>query len=236
MDSHGEYVGQIHPPFSDRTSAMTAAPFLVRAKKFGFMVFATAVVFLLFWGASALFEVRWLLWTGYAVAGLAMLAGGYEAITARLAPCPYCNKPIGTIADITLLASDENKRFECDQCHELLISNKGELRAFRETDAEDFQKYDAPVFTGGVWPTECIVCGCPATRTKAANKTKVELSQLLIGRLSVAHASVSNIPYCDQHSGAVSLTKTDDHLRLVFTDMAMRRRYLAANAGNLFIK
>ena len=64
-----------------------------------------------------------------------------------------------------------------------------------------------------------------------AGRLKLELSQLLVGTLAVASASVDNIPYCKHHTGQVSITIDDDHPRLVFGDLAARRRYVYVNRG-----
>jgi hypothetical protein len=92
-------------------------------------------------------------------------------------------------------------------------------------------EFEAPVFEGSVWPDECIICGAQPTHVEKAVQTKVELGKLLTGTLSVAAGSVSNLPYCDQHSGAVSLSIDGHQLRLVFPDLGARRRYLHVNKG-----
>jgi hypothetical protein len=234
METVTEYVGHVHPATAAGSSNLIPAPIMVRAKKLGLMLVAAVFVALLGWGGSALFGARWILLSGYGLAGLVAVAGAYMACTAHLANCPYCGKPVGTGADTTLSKSDDRERVECPHCHELLLSHQGELRAFDVNDAKPGQTFSAPLFTGGKWPDECMICGRAVTSRDDITKTSVEFSQLLVGRLAVARGSVSNVPYCNCHKGAISLTRTDDKLRLVFPDVGSRRRYLAANAGNPF--
>ena len=236
MPSVEPYEGVIYPLVAEKASPLLPAPMAIRAKKLIFNICAGLLGFLIFWGASALFGWRWLFWTGCGLGALVAIGGGYEGLKAMLAACPYCGKPVGTTGEIDLSPADENVKVSCDDCHQTLLSHQGQLRAFTVEDTKAGQTFDAPLFGGGIWPGECIVCGRPITRTEEARKTSVELTQLLVGRLSVERASVSQVPYCNDHHDAVSLTKKDDQLRLVFTDVAAHRRYLAVNAGKVAVK
>ena len=236
MESSGQYVGAMSLAAPDGPATLEPVPTAARVKKMFYVAAATLLVFLVLWGLTALTEWRWLRWSRWIGGGIVLVGGAWMAWTAKFAPCPYCKKSVGIAGDTMLSSSDENVRVECDGCHELLLSHQGQLRALDESDTKVGQKLDAPLFTGGKWPAECIVCGKPATRHEDAQKTSVEFSSLLVGRLAVGQASVSNIPYCDEHEKAVSLTKKDDHVRVVFNDLGARRRYLKVNEGNQFVK
>ncbi len=52
-----------------------------------------------------------------------------------------------------------------------------------------------------------------------------------VGTLSVASASIKNVPFRAEHGGLVALDIRDDYLRLGFPHYAARRRYVAFNRG-----
>jgi hypothetical protein len=231
MAENTPYSGTIHPPVSDKISEMAAATGAVKMKKIAATLAAAVFICGIFWVAGWLLEWNWLKITGYLLTGLFLIYGVVSALTAKVTSCPYCGAKLGATAGTDLSASDTDHRIECDHCFEWLVSHKGQVRAFTEQDSGELKEIEAPVFEGSVWPDECIICGAPPTHVEKAVQTKVELGKLLVGTLSVAAGSVSNLPYCDQHSGAVSLSIEGDQLRLVFPDLGARRRYLHVNKG-----
>lgn len=222
-----EYTGKIVPPFTDKTSQMISASIFSKLKKLALMIFTGAFFGVIAFGIGNLFDITWIQYAGILIGGIFVLIGIYIAFTAKIAPCPYCNSTPGNGAFDTISNIDENEQIECDNCFEWLMSNKGEIRAFTEDDAKQLKEFEGPVFNNGIWPSECIACGETPTHTK---EVKNALSQLLIGRLSVASGSIKGIHYCDKHNNEVLLNIRDDYLRIVFPDFNMLRRYLSVNS------
>jgi hypothetical protein len=200
------------------------------------MLFAVAFFGGLAWLIGHLFDVGWLRITAYVIAGIGVPLGGFTALTARVAACPYCDVQQGRGAYDGLSSSDHNEQKECGHCFEWLVSHEGKLRAFTDEDAAGKARFDAPAFEQGVWPPGCAVCGGAADRVEEARKVKVELSQLLVGTLAVASGSIRNVPSCAEHSGGITVDIRDDYLRVNFPSYAARRRYVAANRGAAVVK
>jgi len=226
------YLGRIElPPISEEVSHLGSASLFVKLKNAFVTVFAFAFLGGLLYLPAMLFQIGWLEITAYAVAGLGALLGLGLAFTTKVADCPSCGGLLGTKTGDNLSGLDHQEIVECRHCYELLLSHEGEVTALGHEDAPKKQKkgLEAPVFKGGCWRDECVVCGDVVDHTEEASKTKVELAQLLVGTLSVASASIKDIPYCAQHSGEVSITIRDEHPRLVFRDLDARRRYVHLN-------
>ncbi len=232
----GEYQGRIFPPFSDVLTALSSASIGVRLKKMGVFLLGGGLFCGIIWLVTFLIGVGWLQVTGYVLCGLILAVMVLLALMAKVAPCPYCGKPLGTTPWDSLTAADVDELIECGHCFEWLISNEGQVRALTDEKEPPGKALEAPMFEEGVWPNECLVCGVPPVRTEEAKKAKVELSQLLVGQLSVASASINQIPYCDRHGGSVTMTIREEYPRLVFSDYAMRRRYVQVNSGKHAVK
>ncbi len=225
------YTGSIHTVISKNVSRLESASVLIRLKKLVMFILVGLFLGGIAWGIGYLFDINWLKNTGYGIFGLCVIIAVFVSLNAQTALCPYCGGILGTGSFDTITKNDENEQLECSHCHQWLISNEGQVRAFNEEDAAKKKYIDAPVFEDGVWPNECIACGAKTTRTMTAEKNKVELSQLLIGTLSVASGSIKGVPYCDAHGDIVKLDIKDDCLRLVFPDLEMQKRYLEVNKG-----
>lgn len=227
-----DYVGRIElPPISDEVSPLTSASILTKLKKVLVTTFAFAFLGGLLYLPAYLFQIGWLEITAYVVAGLGGLLGVALSLSAKVADCPSCGGVVGTSTEENLSKLDDQEILECRHCYELLLSHEGEVKALDHGDAPKKQRkgLEAPVFEGGCWADECVVCGDAVDHVEEASKTKVELAQLLVGTLSVASASIKDIPYCAQHSDQVSVTIRDDYPRLVFRELDARRRYVHLN-------
>ena len=221
------YYGTINPPYSDRVSPLRASSVGSRILTIiGFAIGALLVAGPV-WFVGFLFGWTWLAYLGIGL-GICMVLGlGWKASKAQISACPYCGADIGT--HHTLNSDDRQKQLACDKRHEWLISDSGQVRAFREVNIGDKKEFDCPVFANGIWPAECIVCGAPATRRLNARTFGVGGAALLIGRISVSWGSVKDIPYCENHKDAVSIKTVDKKIWAVFNDYAMQRRYLHVN-------
>lgn len=223
------YMGSILPPYTDRVTRMSATPMGKKVTDIVIFIFIAAAVAGIGWVARWLLEIGWLLYVGYVLAALLLLVGVVMSVRSQEAICPYCEEKLG--GEIQLQTNDKNLQVECNHCHEWLMSNQGELRAFTEEDAASLDEFEAPVFKEGIWPDECIVCGKPREHGEKAADTKLSLGSLLVGTLSISTLSIDNIPYCADHTEAVELSRTGDQLRIVFNDYKARRRYLSLNKG-----
>jgi hypothetical protein len=223
------YIGKIFPPFSDEITQLRPTSASAKAVKILAAVVGATIVGAIIWFVGLLFDWKWVKYAGIAI-GVYMLIEIIRGIfKSQCAACPFCHKDVGFGSLLNLSVDDQDKQFACESCFEWLISDKGQIRAFRETDVGDKKEFDSPVIANGVWPDECTVCGAPATRHLNARTFKVGLASLLIGRLSVSYGSVKNIPYCNEHEGAVSVKSVDGKIWADFNDYATRRRYLHAN-------
>lgn len=229
--SEAHYHGQIElPPISAETSHLTPASIWIKLKKAVVLVFSFVFLTGLLYIPALLFELGWLETTAQVVGGLGILLALGMALTAKVADCPYCEGLLGTSSFDSLTGIDDNEVLECGHCYELLLSHEGEVRALdHEAAAKQKKGLEAPVFEDGHWSNECVACGDDVDHVEEASKTKVELTQLLVGTLSVASASIKDIPYCANHSAEIGITITDDHPRLVFKELGARRRYVHLN-------
>lgn len=240
-----KYIGSIQPPDTATVTLLTNASIGVKIKKMLFALGVSAFIAIIGLGMFKLFGWTWAVWTGCILGGLLFLLLFFSSLKAQIASCPFCENILGATADVDLQANDEFEQVECPHCHEWLMSNEGELRAFtaedlkrkdEDTNRLKFKKITAPVFQDGIWPGECILCGDKPTRTEDANKANVNLAKLLVGRLSVSTAGIKNIPYCDNHGEAVSMIIKDEEPFLVFKDYGARRRYVFINQGKKKLK
>ncbi|MCI4663485.1 MAG: hypothetical protein MRY74_02070 [Neomegalonema sp.] len=231
MAAEVEYVGAVKPPYADRVTQMRAASLFVRVKKILLFTFVGAFLGGLIYGAGLLIEINWLQKAGFGLAAIVFLMGLYLGLAGKVASCPYCDETIGDGSTDALALSDEPEQTACPHCHELLVVENGKVRALRPEDEAFSAPYSFAAVRDGVWPSECVTCGVAPTRFEEAKLQEVEYEKLLIGKISVQSAKVSNIPYCDHHGGDVSLEVKDNMLRLRFPRLEMGRRYLAVNRG-----
>lgn len=183
-------------------------------------------------------DLSWVKWTGAILGGLIVVVGVFiRGFFLKVAHCPYCDFELGNTLDDDVNKVDDNEQVECSNCREWLLSHKGVVRAFSSEDAglRDL-KFTAPVYEGGVWQNECVVCGAQPARGQDLKKTKMDGIVLVVGRISVSTATVSNVPYCETHWDAVQLGVKDDYPRLTFDDYDARRRYIAVNKGKMAMK
>ena len=230
------YTGAIHPPVTDRVTELRPASIWVKLKKILFFTFCGAFLGTLIWVAGSLFELGWLQIAGIGFGVVVALVGVILAFTGKVAPCPYCGKTVGAGAADSLSGSDEPEQSECNYCFELLVAEKGKVRALNEADVAGKDAIEVMALKDGVWPRECIVCGAPPTRFEEAKVVKPEYAKLLLGSVSVQSGKLQGVPYCDRHSGAVRIDIRDDALRVVFARLDMARRYLAANTTRKAVK
>ncbi len=227
------YVGALRPPFAEGGTRLKGPPVFVVVKKIAFYAFVGGFFGALIYGVGWLIDVGWLEDVGVGFAIFVALVGVFLGFAGKVAACPYCGERIGGGASESIALGEGPERVACPKCHELLVAENGALRAISpvEAGAAGAAPFEFACVRDGVWPDECISCGAPPTRYEEAKLQKVEYEKLLIGSVSVQSASVSNIPYCDRHGGEVSVTISDDVLRLVFPRLDMGRRYLAVNRG-----
>jgi hypothetical protein len=232
------YVGNIIPQYSDRISKLVPAK-LGQKIKAGLIMLVIGLAFGgIVIGIGFAAEQNWLKWTGAIVGGLIVVAGVLmRGFFLKVSHCPYCDFELGKTLDDSINKLDENEKVECPNCREWLLSHKGIVRAFTSEDTAIKEwKFRAPVFVQGVWQNECVVCGAQPVRGQDLKKTKMDGIELLVGRISVSTATVSNVPYCNAHWNAVSLGVKDDHPQLTFEDFEARRRYVAVNKGKKAMK
>ena len=225
------YQGRVElPPISAEISRLGPASLFVKLKNAVVMLFSFAFLGGLLYLPAWLFQIGWLEITAYVVAGLGVVMGLGLSLTAKVVDCPSCGGLLGTKTEDNFSGMDNKEIVECRHCYELLLSHEGEVSALGpELAAKQNKGLEAPVFEGGCWRDECVACGGVVDRVEEVSKTKLELTQLLVGTLSVASASIKDIPYCSQHSGEISLTIRDQHPRLVFKELGARRRYVHLN-------
>jgi hypothetical protein len=223
------YVGKLFPPYSDEVTQLRATSASAKAGKIFYSVLGSAIVGGIIWFVGLLFGWKWVEYAGIGVGVYVLVQSIRSMLKSQCAACPYCRREAGSRSLLHLSADDQNKQFACESCFEWLISDRGQIRAFRETDIGDRKEFECSVIANGVWPDECITCGAPATRHLHARTFKVGLASLLVGRLSVSYGSVKNIPYCDVHEAAIAVRAVDGKIRADFNDYAALRRYLHAN-------
>lgn len=223
------YRGSIEPLHTSTVTQLRPAPAVTKLREGLVFAIAAVLIWLIARGASLLFDAAWIDYVGIGLSSLTVLFGAFSSLTAKVAECPYCAQVVAPSAEIMGDAGD-SLIVECPSCRQWLVKDASSLRAFGADEQATVDKYHAPVFKDAVWPDECIVCGAAVTFRDAPRKTKVQLSRLLVGRLSVASAAVHNVPYCDEHRDAVSLDVKDDNVRVVFTAYPMLQRYLAVNS------
>src|SRR4051812_40626899 len=220
------YVGKLFPPYSDEVTPLRPTSASAKVVKILYAVLGSAVVGGIVWLVGQLFDWKWVRYAGIALGVYMLIETIRTMLKSQCAACPYCHKEVGSKSLLQLSVEDQNKQFACESCFEWLISDRGQIRAFRETDIGDRKEFDCPVIANGVWPDDCIVCGASATRHLNARTLNVGLASLLVGRLSVSYGSVKNIPYCDVHEAAVTVKTVDGKIWADFNDYASRRRYL----------
>src|SRR6266704_1278067 len=236
MTADATYTGAIHPPFAEQITELRPASIWVKLKKTINSLVAGAVIGGLIWGVGWLFDVGWLRVGGIGVAIFIAGTGLVLGLFGKVAACPYCGKTVGTGANDDVAVTSEAKSFECSHCFQLLVAEDGKVRALRESDVTGQDTVEVMALKSGQWPEECIVCGAPPTRFEEAKMQKVQYAALLVGTISVQSGKLRGIPYCDRHSGEVSLNIRDEALRVVFTRLDMARRYLAVNSERKAIK
>jgi len=230
------YTGAIHPSITDRVTELRPSSVWVKLKKILFFALSGAFLGALIWVAGELFGLGWLQFVAIGFGVVVALIGVILAFTGKVAPCPYCGKTVGAGATDSVSGSDELEQVECDHCFELLVAERGKVRALNETDVAGKDAVEVMALKDGVWPRACIVCGAPPTRFEEAKVVKPEYAKLLLGAVSVQSGKLQGVPYCDRHSGAVRITIRDDALRVVFARLDMARRYLAANTTRKAVK
>jgi len=223
------YVGKLFPPYSDEITALRPNSGSAKAGKIFYAVLGSAIIGGIVWFVGLLFSWKWVKYGGIAIGVYVLIDAIRTMLKSQCAACPYCNKEQGSKSLLQLSVNDQNKQFACEGCFEWLISDRGQIRAYRETDTGDRREFDCPVIANGVWPNECIMCGAPATRFLQARTFNVGLASLLVGRLSLSYGSVKNVPYCDVHEAAVTVKSVDGKIWAGFNDYAARRRYLHVN-------
>ena len=223
------YVGKLFPPYPDELTPLRPTPGSAKAGKIFYAVLGSALIGGIVWFVGLLFNWRWVRYAGIAIGVYVLVASIRNMLKSQCAACPYCHREAGSKSLLQLSVDDQNKQFACESCFEWLISDKGQIRAYRETDIGGRKEFDCPVIAKGVWPDECITCGAPATRHLQAKTFNVGLGSLLVGRLAVSYGSVKNIPYCDLHDAAVTVKTVDRKIWANFNDYSARRRYLHAN-------
>lgn len=223
------YVGKLFPPYSEEVTPLRPNSASAKAGKIFYAVLGSAVIGGIVWFVGLLFDWKWVRYAGIAIGVYVLIEAIRSMLKSQCAACPYCHKEVGSKSLVQLSLDDRNKQFACDRCFEWLLSDQGQIRAFRETDIGDTKEFDCPVIANGVWPDECIVCGAPPTRHLNARTLNVGLASLLVGRLSVSYGSVKSIPYCEAHEGAITVKTVDRKIWADFKDYAARRRYLHAN-------
>jgi hypothetical protein len=230
MSGPVHYSGKFFPPYSPAVSRLQPTSGGTRTKKFLMMLSVAAVAGVIL---SAILSgithgAAYIPYPGIGLVLLIFLVMLPSVLKAKQAACPYCGRMVGTSASTSINMNDERVQVECPYCFEWLISDQGELRAFRPEDAGDKKEFKCPAFVNGFWPQECIVCGAQATRLLAAKQTKMQVAKLLVEKISVTTASISSIPYCNEYADAVSVD--------VSRDYAARRRYLNANQQRVVMK
>jgi len=223
------YVGKIFPPYSDEVAPLRPTSGSARAGKIFYAVLGSAIIGGIVWFVGLLFSWKWVEYAGIAIGVYVLFEAIRSMLKSHCAACPYCHREQGSKSLLQLSLDDQNKQFACESCFEWLISDRGQIRAYCETDIGDRKEFDCPVIANGIWPDECIVCGAPAARHLQAKTLNVGLASLLVGRLSLSYGSVKNIPYCDAHEAAVTVKAVDGKIWASFNDYAGRRRYLHAN-------
>ncbi|EEF57513.1 hypothetical protein [Pedosphaera parvula] len=223
------YVGKLFPPYSDEVTPLRPTSAGAKAGKIFYAVLGCALIGGIVWFIGLMFDWKWVRYAGIALGVWVLIDTIRNMLKSQCAACPYCRRDVGSKSLLQLSVDDKNKQFACEGCFEWLISDGGQIRAFRETDIGNTKEFDCPVIANGVWPNECIVCGAPTTRHLNAKTLNVGLASLLVGRLSVSYGSVKNIPYCDVHEAAVTVKTVDRKIWADFKDYAARRRYLHAN-------
>jgi hypothetical protein len=226
------YVGKLNPPYSDEVTSLRPTSAGAKAAKILYAVLGSAIIGGIVWFVGLLFNWKWVEYAGIAIGAYVLIGAIRSMLKSQCAACPYCHKDVGSKSLLQLSVDDQNKQLACESCFEWLISDHGQIRAFRDTDVGDKKEFDCPIVANGIWPDECIVCGAPATRQLQARTFKVGLASLLVGRLSVSYGSVKNIPYCDAHDAAVTVKAVDGKIWADFNGYAARRRYLYVNKQN----
>ena len=223
------YAGKIFPAYSEETTSLRPTTTGSKAGKIFYAILGSAFIGGIVWFVGLLFNWRWVEYGGIAIGVYILIGSVRNMLKSQCAACPYCHADLGSKSLLQLSLDDKKKQVACDRCFEWLISEAGQIRAFREADIGGQKEFDCPVFANGVWPNECIVCGAEVTQRLNARTFGLGLASLLVGRLSVSYGSVKNIPYCSVHKDAVSVKTVERKIWAVFDDYTARRRYLHVN-------
>ncbi|HHG84920.1 MAG TPA: hypothetical protein ENJ82_09255 [Bacteroidetes bacterium] len=229
-----QYQGDIHPPLSaqvtDLKTASVGKRIITILSTFAIALFIGGIIY----GIGYMEDSSWLKWTGIIIGALIGIGGAFMDTKLQVAVCPYCQQEFGETQ--LLSKKNENLQAECTKCGEWLISHQGKIRSYTQEDAQEETAFPAPVFVEGQWPHECIVCGSAVTRLDKLDTKKINAGMLLVGTASVSSAAIYNIPYCNAHKDAIGLRIKSDFPRLIFSDYAARRRYLAGNKGKKIVE
>jgi hypothetical protein len=221
-------------PVPNQRTQLGRASFGTKIKKFLIALLAGALVGGISAAAGAILW-PWVGYVGYVLTALLLLVLVKGAFTGMVAPCPYCGAILGAeTGEDDLAIDDEAQSLWCKKCGEYVTLQKGELRPHEPTVVTPEPTFKSHVFTNGVWPPGCVLCGRAPVRRDDLGTTDVSGAALLVGRLSVSTGSVKGVPYCAEHGEAVKLSIDDEKLQLTWRSLPMLRQYLAANrkAGN----
>ena len=230
-----DYFGQITVLETDNITPLrraSAFQFLIKA---GFIIGAGTLFAAIVYGIGYFFEFNWLIYMAYGLELIFLFFGIFSGLTAKVGDCPYCCETVGKGTNNALnLDGKKQERTECMNCHEWLLSmnQKGFIRSYTTEDAKGGSHFDAPIFKQSSWPNECIICGKNTTHFERAKTTKFNAEQLLVGSLSISSASISSIPFCDEHGDEVTVKIKDDHPRVVFPNFGALKRYIHINKNN----
>jgi hypothetical protein len=226
------YLGSLKPDYSKTFTDVQPTSFGIRMKKLFAILFAGLIVGAIVGAICVGIGGSNAKWPPYTGAGVALLIIVFEIpsiFKSQQAFCPYCGAIVGKDASGHITREDVMVQKECSKCFEWLVSDGGQLRAFKTEDITEQKEFRVPLFKTGTWPNECIVCGNAVTKYSEAKNTKLNVAKLLVGRISVAWGSIKNVPYCELHDDAVKLKVDDPDMYLLFNDYSARRRYLAVN-------
>jgi hypothetical protein len=220
---------EVFPPVTPRRTQLSASSLWTKLKKLGMGIlasaFLTAISFALY-----KFLWAWVAYVGFALAALCAIVLVYGAFKGLVGQCPYCDQLVGAEASgDALYVEDAAQAVWCKKCGEYLTLEKGTLRAHDPEVVSEELSFDSHVYKDGVWPQACVLCGGPPERHDDLRTTDISGIALLMGRLSVASGSVSGVPYCAAHSGAVKLKIEDEQLRLRWRSLPMLRTYVHLN-------
>src|SRR5579872_1769648 len=139
------YVGKIFPPYSDEVTTLRPNSGSAKAGKIFYAVLGSAAIGGIVWFVGLLFDWKWVKYAGIAIGVYVLFEAIRSLLKSQCAACPYCRKELGSKSLLHLSVDDKNKQFACESCFEWLISDRGQIRACRETDIADKREFDCPV-------------------------------------------------------------------------------------------